>query len=350
MLTAIGQASALVDLEIRPSFVTVRVGEAFDLRLFAVAKGAQSIPVSALDAVVIYDSSFIAFQNISPVGEPYDWLVDGFVSPSPGGINDALDDGTMQYTAWGQLGEPAIVTPAGLRVTTFTFLAESPTCGAMVTIPMSYGSAYTRVFDGVIPNKVITGATFGARVMVVPEGYLVGAGEVRARPDEEVIDFAGSIVTRVFPESGYFYVEDPTRCAGIRVNCDSASMPTVGKVPSIHGVVRTIDGEKLIDSATVTVSEACGPLPTPAPLAMNTLALGPNQICAQGLLARVSGKALESGSDLILTDGSPTNVKLDLHCSHSIASGARVTVVGMIGADATGPVIRINDTADIRVY
>ncbi len=82
----------------------------------------------------------------------------------------------------------------------------------------------------------------------------------------------GEIVTYTFPEYGYFYIQESTRFAGIRVY--SSSIPDPGDQITITGgtITTTADGEKAIDSATYT-TQSSGHYPF-APLGMNNKTLG----------------------------------------------------------------------------
>lgn len=335
-----------VDLEWRPAYQVVHTGDVLRIGLYAVSDSGSSHAISGLDAIMLYDQSSLDFRNLIAEGEPYDWLVDGFLWPSPDNLNDSLDDGSMYYTAWAQLGVPAYATPEGLLVTTLEFIGGAPLCRSVVSIPLSLGSAVTRVLDGTVPNNNVVGQCGTARVMVVEPGVLTSVGQVKQQPDEAGCEVGGPIVTRSF--ASFFYLEDYSRAAGIRVNCDPSQVPAEGSTPRVSGVVRTINGERVIDQATVT---GCGEEAVPAPFGMNStapmMALNP-----QGLLVKLWGYASvpdPQASEFILSDGSPYAMRVELHGVTPPGDGDYVAVTGALGADAGGPVLRVNNAGDMTL-
>ena len=342
-------AWSAVNLEWRPSYVVAYEGDATEIGLYAVSDTAGGQMISAMDVIILTDPASLGFQSLTPVGESYDWFLDGFFSPSPDGINDALDDGDMRYTAWAQPGVPAPITEQGLLVTTLIFVAQSPACSTLVTIPDTYGTAATIVFDGAIPNFDVKGTLGSARIMVVPVGVLTSVAQAKQEPDETYIDLAGPIVTRAFSSGAYFYVEDYNRTAGIRVNCDPLQLPAEGATPTIQGTIRTVNGERVIDSTDVTVGAACLQETIPAPFGLVARAIHQNML-PQGLLAKVSGRVtLAGGNTFVLDDGSPQGLTVELYLLSLPADGDFVAVTGAVGADAAGPVLRVNNSSDIQL-
>lgn len=340
-------ASAAVDLQWRPQYQVVRAGDSVRLGLYAVSSTGAGAAMSAMDIIVEHDPNLLAFQNLLSEGAGYVWLMDGFMSPSPDALNESLDDGDMLYTAWAQFGVPAYASPLGLRVTTFEFYAQAPTCAAIVHIPATYGTkAVTRVLDGTVPNLDVKGASGSARVMIVDPGTLISVVEAKQQADETPITIAGPIVTRVFAGSERFYIEDQNRVAGIRVDCSSLTLPQEGQTPTVVGVIRTIDGERVIEASDVLMSTSCFTELVPEALGIvsRTTTKG---LIPQGLLVRMAGKAVfADGYGFVLEDGMG-QIAVEFNGVAAPDEGDTVIVTGVLGANAAGPVLRVNSAQEI---
>lgn len=336
------QAEAAVDLMFRPAYKALRVGDQLELGLYAASNNGMNQKMSAMDVVILYDHAKIGFSNFYPDGAPYHWKMEGFLSPSPDNINLSLDDGNMRYTAWAQLGIPAIATPRGLLVTMFEFFAVEPAARTTIDIPLNYGNVMTRVFDGTVPNTIINGAFRPAKIMIVPADYLISVVEAKAKDDEQSFNIGGPIVTRVYDD--FFYLEDYDRTSGIRVNY-SGKMPFEGTTPIINGTIRTVDGERVIIANSVSAGE---PMTIPQPLAMNgkTPNIGLSPV---GLLVRIASRVTnsETGS-FTLCDGYAQGVNVLTYGIDSPANGSFMAVTGALGKDSNGnPVLHVNSSADI---
>ena len=76
---------------------------------------------------------------------------------------------------------------------------------------------------------------------------------VLAQADEDSATLTDKVVSGVF--GGFLYVQEPNRTSGIRVN--PISMPpdaTLGSLVTVTGTLRSIDGERVIDGASVQVT------------------------------------------------------------------------------------------------
>ncbi len=343
-------ARSAVNIEWRPGYQAVNAGDVLEVGLYAVSDNGDLHPISAMDVIMLCDTAYLSFQNLTPEGEQYDWFDDGFMSPSPDGLNNALGDGDMIYTALAQLGVPAQITARGMRVTTLVFEAQLPVCRTLISLPESYGTqAVTRVLDGTIPNLDVKGTLGSARIMIVPLGYLTSVAQAKQELDETYVELAGPIVTRSFASGTYFYVEDYNRTAGIRVNCDPLQLPAEGATPTIQGTIRTVNGERVIDSIDVTVGTGCLQEEIPGPFGLVVRAIHQNML-PQGLLVRVSGRVTSGGGNtFVLDDASPLGLTVELHSLSLPANGDFVAVTGTVGADAFGPVLRVNDSSDIQL-
>lgn len=339
--------AAGVDIVLKPTFQVVHVGESANLGLYAISSNENDWPISGMDVVVLYDPVRLHFYNLTSMGAPYNWLRDGFFWPSPDNINDDLSDGQMMYTAWAQLGVPAVATKNGLLVTTFQFRAQVEGCGEYVAVAPAWGtSAATRVFDGTTPNHDVTGNLGVAKILVVSPGVLTSVAQAKAFPDESTIQIGGPIVTKTY--GSYFYIENLDRASGIRVN--SVQLPPApGTVALVFGTLRTINGERVIDEAIVT--ESCT-MTVPRALAM-TCYSATSGLSPVGLLVKIAGKVVSvspSEDTFILADGSRQGVRVELHEVAAPSVGAFVAVVGVLGSDTSGPIVRTNGPVDIQSY
>lgn len=130
---------------------------------------------------------------------------------------------------------------------------------------------------------------------------------------------SGKIVSRSFPALGYFYIQEPSRCNGIRV-ADSGMAPlNPGDTVNINeGDITTVDGERVINS---TYTEYVSSGTAPVTLGMNNKALGGGSYNALtpgpvggfglnnvGLLVRAWGKVTATGDGYFyIDDGSALN-------------------------------------------
>ncbi len=337
-------ARASVDLVWGSHAAIVRVGDTVNLGLYAVADNPEGHLVSAMDVLVATTPQYLMYTGLTSVGAPYSWLQSGLLVNAPDQVNQNLYDGLVMYTAWARLGQPADVDQQGLLVVTFQFTAEAAVNETVVSIPASYGQ-YSKsvVYDGVQPNHNITGVRGTARLMIVESDVSIVSAlpELKALLDGSQVALVGPIVTRSF--DNFFYMEETDRTSGIRVNCVN-SVPAEGTAPMVSGVLRTIDGERVLDEAEwgsgITAI-------VPRPLAMNTRAAA--TLLPQGLLATVCGQVRinDEGTAVILGDGSGVSVAIDLNGIALPAEGFYV-VTGALGRDPNGPVLHVNDPTDLR--
>jgi len=168
----------------------------------------------------------------------------------------------------------------------------------------------------------------------------------------------GAIVTAAF--DGFFYVENPDRSCGLRV--ESLAKVNAGDVVSLSGFASEVSGERCLKCISAPVFSAGNPVPKPMGMPNRALggganglqkavsdskgpALGANNI---GLLVRTTGRVLDRGAGWMLIDdgsrcyagGSARGVKVCTATAPSV--GAIVTVTGIssceIPTGATEPV------------
>lgn len=343
-----GSVWAGVDLELRPVSPIVHVGETVEIGLYAVSGDGSIWKMAALDAIISYNPMKLGFIDITSAGAPYQWLVSGFMTPTPDGINNSLYDGTMLYTAWSQMGQSnaATVTPQGLLVTTFRFTAAAPANREYVYILPTWGLSETVVLDGTVPNLDITGLLYGAEIRILPTAAFSLVSEMKSLPDGTLVEVNGPVVTRTF--GNMFYVEDASRACGMRVDRISGDIPAEGTVPNIIGELRTIEGEKVIADAQITAGNAAE---IPSPLGMNSRAAAVG-LSAQGLLVTMWGRAdvpAPASDEFIISDSPASRMRVKLYGQSAPSDGEYVKVTGVLGADAEGQVLRVNATSPAAV-
>jgi len=269
------------------------------------------------------------------------------------GVNVSKDI-KVQVTYWNDMSKPpsVLVTPP----------APTPSVPQpwFVSKTTSLGSVEWRIdlwtfhVDPNLNSETITvkgDPIMGSQIdkIVVDTRYVAAIGsasQARTLPEGTVVELTGPVVTRSF--GSFFYMEDISRATGIRVNYASGSFPAQGSVPRVSGVLRTtVEGERVIDQAVVTNGAGST---IPRPLVMNCRSASEG-LSPQGLLVWMSGLAtVPTGQSwFMMNDGSPQAVKVQLYGISAPPDGRYVTVTGVLGADAGGPVLRMNATDVITV-
>ena len=174
-----------------------------------------------------------------------------------------------------------------------------------------------------------------------------GVGAAKQLPDGAQFELAGAVVTRAF--GTFFYVEDANRVAGIRVDCISTQpAPTQGTAPYIIGTIKTTtNGERVIDQA-VTYGQNQLTIPGALCVVARSISSG---LSPMGLLVKLAGRAsVSSPTVFTLNDGSGLTVRVQLSGIGAPEDGRFVSVSGALGADITGPILRVNSSDMLTVY
>ena len=332
-----GAAFALINLEWRPSQQTVTVGDSFTVGLYMKSDSAQNQFTIGMEVIMLWDPAYIDYQGLGPRQAIWDMMA-GW---GPWVMNSNLHDGdaffnTMTFTA-------AAATPAGVLCQEFYFKALQPIAATYLTIPATRSGDHlytTFVQDASIPNYNIVGTLGSDKITIAT--VLHSVAETKTRDDETAVVLLGPVVTRVF--GTYFYVEDWDRTAGIKVNRATGIVPVEGQKPKVTGTIRTINGERVIDNAVVA-PDSSGTIPESLTMTERSA----HTLLPQGLLVRLLGIAhVPSGAvDMFtLSDGSPVDVRVELHGVSLPTDGKYYTAIGTLGADGTGPILRVNKLSD----
>ncbi|MFQ5495229.1 MAG: hypothetical protein ACE5EX_07585, partial [Phycisphaerae bacterium] len=149
---------------------TVVRGATFDIGLFGVAvrSDGKNQDVAAVDVLLRWDPQLIRLIGVvNDVDHP--WLQSELMDDSGlDGLNNSLLDGDAKYTALAGPGAPATITPSGLRIAAFRFLALRAGVTAGIAIEPALGTySATRIFGAERPNQLVTGSLQHAAVSVV---------------------------------------------------------------------------------------------------------------------------------------------------------------------------------------
>jgi len=159
----------------------VLVGETVAIGLYAVSDDGNEQTSSAMNVILDWDPDALELVGVINNG-PYSWLFSGFTDDSGlDGLNDSFLDGDALYTAFGQLGDPAVVTADGLLVTTVEFVALAESPATTITIPEERGLfTRSRVCDGEVPGLEVQGTLGSTTITIVGEisGDCNGDGQV----------------------------------------------------------------------------------------------------------------------------------------------------------------------------
>lgn len=171
----------------------------------------------------------------------------------------------------------------------------------------------------------------------VPQGKrITTVVEAKAEANSTLVTLTGPVVTARF--SGFFYVEDVNRTAGIKVVNPTTVNP--GDVVTIDGTIQTADGEKYINAAGVSVNSQTS-LIKPIGLSnrSNAPAVGLSNI---GLLTTIWGKILSVSGDqtyCYIDDGSGvggTGIKVLIAGTKKPVQNSHVSCTGIARITAGG--------------
>ena len=215
------------------------------------------------------------------------------------------------------------------------------------TIPAGISSfRFIRVTDAVAegtsdPELGEISAEIDAVADVAP-AISVGAAKQLDSTTQTVI--WGAQVTATFSEEA-FWIQQPDRSAGLKIQ--STAAVAEGDLVAVTGHITEQNGEKVISDAFVTVLEHGT---APKPLGMINKSTG--LTIAQGLLVRVWGKRIASGTGWVtVDDGSGLPVIVEYGSITTLPENVTfVMATGVLTQDTSGtsPVVKIRKPADIN--
>ena len=170
-------SAQLADLSFSPALTVVQVGDPINIQLVVSADGLSAIDYAAIDALLDYDSTYMALVGVDDTLSSESWFVSSFL-PDPDGINDNITDGNALYTALCQPQTPASASPAGSIVTTLQFVAILETPGTVLSFTPTLGTwGSTDVYDFHTAGGILTGDisdTATIRIVGRPVAYCFG--------------------------------------------------------------------------------------------------------------------------------------------------------------------------------
>ncbi len=188
-MVAASPARANINLELRPSFQSVFVGNTVSVDLYAVSDSAFSQSFAAVEVLLNWNTTYLSLLGADMTGSPMG-ISPGFALDNPYGLNASLADGDAKWVGFAPFGPPIAATTSGTFVVSFDFQALSATSPTtLINIPTfdmpnaggGIGDS-TKVYDGTIPNFLVTGTLSGATVQInnvpAPGGMLALLGGV----------------------------------------------------------------------------------------------------------------------------------------------------------------------------
>lgn len=191
-------------------------------------------------------------------------------------------------------------------------------------------------------------------VTVLPPGAVNSIADLKSKTVGFSATLSDKVVTAVF--SDCFFVEEPTRIAGIRCVSTGASLQ-VGDRVSVTGALAVANGEAVLAGATYTGATAGEPL---KPLGVNGHAVSFGKPDPLGLRVVVCGPVTTVGTDYVVIDigselASPRGMgRLEIMCdSTGISVGDCVRAVGVLCRELAGgaaaPVLRTTGSDTVAV-
>lgn len=216
-------------------------------------------------------------------------------------------------------------------------LARARATGSTMTVFVSMSQVLSKPYNVVAFDDFHVGAAN-------PTGKL---RSIQAMPDGTHVDCFGQVTTASTAEmGGACYVEEPDRTRGVRVV--TAQTIDRGKSVAVSGVIRTVNGERVIEAESVTVT---GNASVPG-----TLGISPSRIVERlsqvsGLLVRTWGSVIERGTGyIVISDGAGS---LKVYTQASVDVGLFVRVTGVMGTEILGGapvgVLRCRAAGDVVV-
>ena len=142
-----------------------------------------------------------------------------------------------------------------------------------------------------------TGVSSGVTVVSSDSGNSLG--DVKTLDDGDTIYLKGETVTAVF--DGCFFIEEQSRCAGIRC-IQSGTSVNSGEIVDIIGVVSTLNGERVINVTQVTNNSSVASESAIKPIGLCGRAIYIGKPDPLGLYVRIWGKVADIGSGYVLID------------------------------------------------
>jgi hypothetical protein len=177
VLCACAPVRAFIGVEFRAERTSVNPGDSVRIGVYAVAQDSPVEPLAAAQVIFSWSPAHLRLTGLSQAGA-VNLLASAFPSPDAYGLNEANPplDGSGMYVAFAPLGHPVGAVPSGTLLTTLLFQAMAPTPGTSIEILARAGDpeGHTTVFDGVVPNRDVTGELGAPVVIAIPAPACLG--------------------------------------------------------------------------------------------------------------------------------------------------------------------------------
>ena len=197
----------------------------------------------------------------------------------------------------------------------------------------SYEATEAGTYTCVVTGDCGEATSVAGVVTIKPTTEIATVAAAKALIDDTDVTLSGPVVTRSFPS--FFYVEDASRAAGIKVITEGV-VPAQGSAPSICATLGTVGGERVLGSAFCS---GTGTGVIPGALGMNNRTAA--EVLSQGLLVTVWGTAsvpVGATDTFTISDGSSTPITVKLYGVALPSDGAVVSYTGTLGA---GPTVHV---------
>lgn len=183
---------------------------------------------------------------------------------------------------------------------------------------------------------------------------------IKSFVDGAMVSLSSKVVTATAGQVGAYYVQEPDRRNGLRVEAASGSA-SIGNSVNVTGWLTTVNGERIIMDAAITYAGSA----TARPLALNNRSLGGSDFNDKakgatgkvglnnvGLLVKTFGKVSSPASGIFcVTDGSGASVKVDASAVGTLpAANDYVVVTGICRLEKIGanyvPFVKLRQSGD----
>jgi len=183
---------------------------------------------------------------------------------------------------------------------------------------------------------------------------------IKSLVDGTMAAVSAKVVTATAGQVGAYYVQEPDRQNGLRVEAATGSA-SIGNTVHVSGWLTTVNGERIITDAAITYAGSA----TAKPLALNNRSLGGSDFNDKakgatgkvglnnvGLLVKTFGKVSSPASGIFyVTDGSGASVKVDASAVGTLpAANDYVVVTGISRLEKIGanyvPFVKLRQSGD----
>lgn len=218
-------ALADVNLQLQTVVNPVTVGDLVEVRLnIAGTPGNQN--VGFVQTVLTWDQTKLQLTGISTAGA-FSWASAGFFNdapPSGDGLNAPYtgvpaNDGNAVFRALSVTGSPAVVPPAGLRVTTFQFTAIGTGVNSPVNVPTSLSNTQTAVMNNAPFGALVTIQTISNTTVTVNCSSSAQCNDGNPCTDDSCVSNQCAFVNDNSNNPA-----DGLRCNGVELSCNNGAI------------------------------------------------------------------------------------------------------------------------------